>query len=260
MNIRLHLSAARLTRLLGLGLGLLLLMHLASVFCHLVLHTKVEAFTVLFDLDLEANMPTFYNCFLFFVGAALFYACGRFESGKHRRGWTVMACVFLFLGVDEGSQIHEKFMFFTLRLLHNGQQTGDFGWLYYAWVIPYGIAAFILLLVLSRWLLALDRGFRTDLLASGAIYVFGAVFMEMYSGKVAAGLDASLMIPEQMQWVPCEIYEPHTCHQYVNLPYIAAYTAEETCEMLGLILCAYFLMKALERKHATIEVTLAPSA
>ncbi|MBL0044751.1 MAG: hypothetical protein IPP33_10275 [Flavobacteriales bacterium] len=53
-------------------------------FCHLVLHAKVETYTVLFDLDLEANLPTFFNCALYFLGAALMFVYGR--NGKSVRG------------------------------------------------------------------------------------------------------------------------------------------------------------------------------
>lgn len=260
MNTRIDLSAARVTRILGIGLVLLLFLHLVGVFCHLVLHKRAEAFVQLFDVDLEANLPTFYNCFLFFVGAALFIVSGRLEERKaHRKGWGLMAAVFVFLGVDEGSQIHEKFMLVTLRLMNHGQQTGtNLGWWYYAWVIPYGIAALVLGLVMIRWLLALDPKLRTGLIVSGIVYVFGAVFMEMYSGKIAEALQSVSLTQDQMRYIPCEIYEGGTCQQYADVGYIAAYTVEEACEMIGLIMCAHVLMKALARKRVTIELVLAP--
>ncbi len=259
MNTRIELPASRVTRTLSYGLAFLLLMHLIGVFCHLVLHVRAEAFVQLFDVDLEANLPTFYNCFLFFVGAALFMVSGRLEDKKYRSGWTVMAGVFVFLGVDEGSQIHEKFMLFTLRLMNHGQQTGThLGWWYYAWVIPYGIASIALVFMLSRWLISLDNKLRTGLIISGVVYVFGAVFMEMYSGKIAEGLEAATLTADQMRYIPCEIYESGTCQQYVDPGYIAAYTVEETCEMVGLIICAHVLMKALSRKRASIEIVLEP--
>jgi hypothetical protein len=261
MDLRLHITAARVGKYLGACAALLIALHLVGVFCHLVLHVKAEAFSELFDLDLEANMPTFFNCALFFVCATFMFFCGRSEEKVLRRGWFLLAAVFVFLGIDEGSQVHEKFMLVTLRLLNHGSQTGtNMGWFYYAWVIPYGLAAAMLVLVLGKWLFRLDPKLRTGLFCSGAVYVFGAVFMEMCSGKVAEQLDAALLTAEQMTYIPCEIYPPGSCHQYVSLGYIAAYTTEESCEFFGLVLCAVVLVKALERKASSVLISFGPKA
>lgn len=260
MNIRFALPAARTARLLGGGVVLLVLLHLVGTFCHLVLHVKAAAFITLFDLDLESNLPTFYNCILFFVCSGLFLAHSRLWSVKQRYGWLVMTGACAFLGLDEGSQIHEKFMLVTLRLLNHGQNSGtDMGWLYYAWVIPYGIAAALLVLTLTKWMLALDSGMRRGFILSGVIYVTGAVFMEMYSGRVAEHLDPSFLPPGAMDHLPCEVYPANSCHLYISARYIAAYTLEETLEMAALVVCAYTLVQGLGRERVTIEIATAPT-
>ena len=100
-----------------------------------------------------------------------------------------MAGVFLFLGIDEGSQIHEKFMLFTLRLMHHGNDTGsDFGWFYYAWVVPYGLFMVGLGFLILKWFLRLPTWLRKGFVLSGCVYVFGAVFLEMAGGKLAQTL------------------------------------------------------------------------
>lgn len=251
-------SSRKATRILFSVLGILVVLHLAVAFCHLVLHWKVAAFTQLVDLDLESNMPTFFNAFLFFIAAALFYLHGKNALPKMRLGWYVMTCVFVFLGFDEGAQIHEKFMFFTLRLLNNGSQTGgNLGWFYYAWVIPYGLAAIGLVLVLSRWLLGLRPAVRNGLVLSGIVYVFGAVFLEMAGAKLIRSLpyqDASLF-----PWLPCEVYQdPSNCWVYMDLRYIVLYTLEETGEMTGLILCTHYLLKAFEASRMKVSLMLSP--
>jgi hypothetical protein len=256
MDLRLQPTANGLTRVLGLSTGILVLAHLIGVFCHLVLHTKAEAYMVLFDLDLEANLPTFFNSLLFFLCAGLMILKGLGRTHVLRRGWYTLAAVFMFLGIDEGSQIHEKFMLVTLRLLNHGAQTGtSMGWLYYAWVIPYGAAAALLVMILGRWLWHLDPVLRKGLFLSGAVYVFGAVVMEMYSGKLAEGANP-VMTAEQLSYIPCEIYPAGSCHLYTSFAYIAAYTLEETCEMVGLILCIRMLVKALERRGDVVEIRL----
>lgn len=259
MNIRFSLPAATTARLLGMGAALLVLLHLVGTACHLLFHVKAAAFITLFDLDLESNLPTFYNCLLFFACAGLFLAHSRMLNVKQRYGWLVMTGAFTFLGLDEGSQIHEKFMLVTLRLLNHGQTNGsDLGWLYYAWVLPYGIAAALLVLILTKWMLALDNDTRRGLIISGFVYVVGAVFMEMYSGRVAEHFSPADLPPGAMDHLPCEVYPANSCHLYTNLRYIAAYTLEETLEMAALVICAYTLMKGLGRERVTIEIATAP--
>lgn len=253
---RIQFRSRTATRQLFIILGVLLLLHVTVVFSHLVLHWRVEALTQLADVDNEANLPTFFNVALFFMAAMLFYLHGKSTEGKQRRGWMIIAGVFCFLGVDEGSQIHEKFMLVTLRLMHHGSQdAGDLGWFYYAWVIPYGLATIALVLVLFRWLLNLHPLLRKQLIISGAVYLFGAVFLEMLGSKLTRVLpykDAA-----NFPWMPCSVYgDLGYCWLYMEPRYILAYTLEETFEMTGLILCIRALLKAFERKelHLTLSV------
>ncbi len=248
------------TRYLFTILGILLGLHLYVAFAHLFLHWKLEALTQLVDVDLEANLPTFFNVSLFFIAAMLFYLHGKAADGRQRKGWFLVAGVFCFLGVDEGSQIHEKFMLFTLRLLNHGKQDGgDLGWFYYAWVIPYGLATIGLALALGRWLLNLRPALRKSLLISGVIYVFGAIFLEMAGGKLARTLP--FQDPSNFPWLPCGIYDdPSSCWLYMEPRYIILYTLEETCEMTGLILCIRALLKAFEAKQLHVAITVGNDA
>jgi hypothetical protein len=255
-----RISASGIPRVLLYALGILVALHLAAVFFHLVLGLRMQAYTELFDLDLESNVPTYFNSLLFFICALLMALIAMDSESVLRRGWYTMCGVFIFLGIDEGSQIHEKFMLVTLRLMNHGEISGEvFGWLYYAWVIPYGIAAIGLGLWLMRWFIALDSNLRIRMLVSGAVYIFGAVFLEMLSGKIAEGLSPSIMTPAQMAFMPCDVYEPGTCHLYVSPLYIAVYTCEETCEMLGLILCASVMISWLQKRMAVVELNFASS-
>lgn len=256
MKLELDISARRTATRLALGLFVLLTLHLVAAFAHLVLHRRFEAFTVLFDMDLEANLPTFYNSLLFFLCAAIAWLKGRGRTGVLRRGWLVLTGAFLFLGVDEGSQIHEKFMLVTLRLINHGEQTGThLGWLYYAWVIPYGLAAVLLFSALARWFFHIDAQLRKGLIIAGAVYLSGAVFLEMASGSVAE-CAVDHMSTEQLRYMPCEIYERSSCHLYMDPMYIALYTLEEVCEMSGLIICIHAILRSLERRGDTVLITL----
>ena len=259
LELNVHVHAWLITRTLLLALGVALLCHLIGVYEHFGPHRRSEAWVVLFDMDLEANLPTFFNAFLFFLcaGLAVLKAAGR--EGRLRRGWFIVAGVLAFLGVDEGTQIHEKFMLVTLRLMNHGSVSGrDFGWLYYAWVIPYVLAFSALGILLLRWFLALSAQLRRGLLLCGLLYVFGAVFLEMYSGKVAEKLSAATADPDLMACIPCETYGASVCHIYADLTYVVVYTLEEVCEMLALILCADLILRSLEKRHTSILLRFTP--
>ena len=250
-------SSASVTRWLFIALGVLLVLHLFVAFGHLVLHIRLEAMTQLVDLDLEANLPTLFNVLLFVMGSALFLLHGKAAEPKARRGWFVMAGVFLFLSLDEGSQIHEKFMLITLKLMNHGSTSGHFGWLYQAWVIPYGLAIIVLGLVLLRWFLRLPPKLQRGLFISGCVYVFGAVFLEMAGGKVIESLTLPIKPPSLYPWMPCEVYpDPFYCWIYMEPRYIALYTMEEMGEMTGLIMCIRVLLKAFETKRMEVRLSL----
>ncbi len=255
MNISLPVSTKRIVSALFAFLAVLFCFHLYVVVAHLKFHTPVAAMTELFDMDREANLPALFNVLLFMIAGGLFYAMGQTVQGKARRPWTLMAVVFVFLGLDEGAQIHEKLMMVTLRLMNNGGMgDGQMGWLYYAWTIPYGIAAIGLLVLLLPWLVKLDTRVRWGLMLAGFIYVFGAVFMEAFSGKIAEGLEATARPEEQLPWLPCMLYPPTQCFLYDNVSYVVIYTIEELAEMTGVILCIGVLLRALERGKTRIEV------
>jgi len=252
------LDPKRTTRTLFTVLAILVALSLFTSFCHLVLHWRVEALTMLADLDTEANLPTLYHVLLFFLGAVLFLLHGREVPAKAARGWKTMAGVFLFLGVDEGSQIHEKFMQFTKRLLAGSGGNTLGGWFHYAWVIPYGLAAIVLAVVLLRWIMGLSPSLRKRLVASGILYVFGAVFMEMAGGKLIEGLTP--VDPANYPWMPCRVFgDVSDCWIFMDPRYIAMYTVEETCEMAGLILCIRALLIELADRRKQLVLAILPT-
>jgi hypothetical protein len=238
MHFHADLTARRVSRILLLAFGSLLFMHLLVQFGHLVLGREWGALTELFDMDLESNLPTFFNCGLFFVGAALFYLAGKGEQELPRRPWMIMAAVFLFLGIDEGSQVHEKFMLITLRAI--GWDQWHMGWLYYAWVLPYGLVVGALGLYMLRFLRRLQAGARYGLLAAGGVYLLGAVVFEAYSGKIAEAA--------------------HDTDLPGNAAYCTAITFEESLEMLGLIGCIHVMVRLLAARAVTVSVNVLPDA
>lgn len=254
--LRIELRPGRMVRVLFAILGVLVLLHLLVAFCHLVLHLRMGALTQLVDMDLESNLPTYYNSLLFFFGAALFYLHGRSAAHTDRRGWYLMAAIFLFLGFDEGSQIHEKFGSFTVRLLNQSNlDQGTLAWLRNGWIIPYAFVVVALVFTLGRWFLRIEPRFRRGLLISGAVYITGAIGFEMAGSKV--GWTLTPQDPSRFPWMPCELYnDPTSCWLFMEPAYVVMCTLEETLEMTGLILCIHYLITAFTQRHQRLVLSV----
>ena len=238
---------------LFLALITLFIVHFAIVFAHFQLGMPLSIPTALFDVDVETNIPTFFNVMLFILGAIGFYAVGRVKE-TNKRGWFIMTVVFLFLALDEASKIHEKLMLVTLRFMNDGDLAlGENGWLFYAWIIPYGLAALALVAGLLPWFLRMDRKTMVGLVIAGGVYVFGAIFLEAWSGKIAETLLMSAQPDEYYDWLPCTVYKADNCFTYADIRYVLLYSAEEFAEMSGLILCIRVLLGILKKENLKVE-------
>lgn len=135
---------------------------------------------VLFDLGKEGNLPTMAAGGMLALAAGLLAAAGAGERrlGRPDRSWALLACVFLFLAVDETVSLHENLIGPTTKLLR-GHATGL---LKFAWVLPYGLLVGELGVSCLGFLKRLPRATALAFVAAGAVYVGGAAGMEMIGG------------------------------------------------------------------------------
>jgi hypothetical protein len=168
-----------------------------------------------FDLALEGNIPTLYSAVAILLSAVLLWVHGlesrRANDGQHRY-WFALAAIMAFLGVDEAVVIHEQFSTLLERFLEPG------GLFYFLWVIPYGIGTVLLGLVFLRFLLRLPRRTARLFVVAGAIFVLGAIAVEMVSARAAE------------------------LHGTASLRYSLLYTLEEFLEMTGIVVFIYALL------------------
>lgn len=179
-------------------------------FTDLERYETVRKVTTMFNFDLEQNLPTLFSfCILLFSAILLNYlAIINKKDGKPFKNWLILAFVFYFLSVDEAVSIHELFIHPIRRLF------GTSGFLYWAWVIPYGIGAIAFLIYNIKFLIKLPFSTTRNFVIAGTIFILGAVGLEM--------LGAHLF----------------SINEGLTFPYALVATLEESFEMIGVI---YFI-------------------
>ena len=197
-------------------------------------HDYVYGLVQLFNVDGERNIPTFFTVLLAAVSATLLVVIGfasKRGDNKDSRYWFALAAGFVFLGYDEAFQVHEQ-LILPMRKLMGSASSGFF---YYGWVVPGMAGVCALALFFFRFLLRLPAATRNWMLVSGALYLGGALVMEMLDGKYAASYGQDLM-------------------------YSVLVTIEEGLEMSGLAALAYTLLGHIFLTGKKVEFNIETSA
>ncbi len=184
----------------------------------------------LVDFSAEKNIPTLFSSIALICCAALLalIALARRRRDLSSLSWLALAVIFLFLAIDETASLHESL---TKPLRESLNTSGLF---YYAWVIPYGAALVAFLALFLRFLVNLPRTTRMLFVSAGAIYIFGALGLEMLGGLRA------------------EIYGVY------DLGYSLIVTAEEFLEMLGIVIFGYALLAYVAEHFEKLTITVGP--
>ena len=177
---RITIRATTVGSVLAAIIGFLLTAHLVLYFGRLELGMgQVYGLKPRFDLGGEGNIPAFYSAAALLLAGVLllFIARLRFGDGdRHRWGWLGLGLGFLFMALDEATQIHE--------LLYRVPGFDSGAWL---WTVPFGVLLLIIGAVFLRFLLDLDPKYRRLFLLSAALFLGGAIGMELISDVAIGG-------------------------------------------------------------------------
>lgn len=191
-----------------------------------------------FDLDLERNnLPTWYQSSTLLLCSLLLAVIALVKKNKGEldvRYWGFLAGIFLFLSADEAVSIHEQ-MTMPLR--------GAFdlnGFFFLSWVIPAGIAVFVLFAVYLKFLLRLPAATCGFFLIAGFVYLSGALGVEMIGAKY---LEANHFIATNPEIVGIQRFN-----------YALLTSLEEFLEMSGIVIFIYALIEQLNVEFAASSV------
>lgn len=183
----------------------------------------------LFDVGSDRNLPTFYSSVAILFCAILLTLIAR-ASGRDRDPnvgyWYGLVVVFLFLALDEMLMLHER----TTRPMR--ELLGASGLLHYTWVVPYGIGTLLFAAIYARFLMRLRRRTRLLFVSAGAIYVLGAIGVEMINGSY------------------------REIHGAENPVYVALQTIEEIMEMAGIVVFIFALAEYLDHQFNGLRLVL----
>jgi hypothetical protein len=133
----------------------------------------------LFDMDSEGNPPAWYSSFGLLVCSGLLGIIAFDSLMKKRwfsRQWIVLAIIFLYLALDEGSGLHDR------RIISLRSVLGQMGISFASWLYSWVLVAIPVLLIFGSWywrfLLHLPRNIRLLFLLAAATYIGGAVGVE----------------------------------------------------------------------------------
>jgi len=156
--------------------------------------------TSILSLNREQNLGAWYSTLLIFSCAFLLMVAGRRasqENDRDARYWYILSVVFVALSFDEASSVHEMLMDYIQPALQTS------GPLLYAWVVPALVLVPIFGFLYVPFLRRLRRPYGLWFFVSGAIFVTGALGMEMVGGMFADNAVAftlSFLVEESLEF------------------------------------------------------------
>ena len=186
----------------------------------------------------DESIPAWYSSIMLLFCSVLLAVIAyakKVAADRYSLHWRALSAIFLFLSVDEGIRIHEKMAPLGRLMLEGAGLSG--GFVIRAWVVPGAILVLIVALAYSRFIVALPQKTRNLFLLAGLLFVGGAIGMEMLSDFYVNLLGGVVNMSRGQIAVR------------IAIPY-----AEESLEMLGVIVFVYALMLHLSAQAEEVRI------
>lgn len=226
--LALHLRPERVTGMLGIIAFALLVAHAGVVVAFYFGRPTVKGLVPLFDVERELNIPSFFSTLILLIAAglsAVIHTLERRSNAAHNVMWAVLAGGFFYMAFDEAFSVHDKYWGPFSRSTFRGVDFG--GFFEFAWVVIGIPLVAVLGLLFLPFLRSLPGLLRRRLVIAAAVFLSGAIAIEMLSAKWAA-----------------------TVGTVVGYKLIAG--AEEAFEMAGIIIFIWAAMHHLADRYGSI--------
>lgn len=190
-----------------------------------------------FNTDGEKNFPALFSCGLLLLSASLLLVitlAKRRERDRYTVAWSGLTVIFTGLAVDEWMSYHEQFTDIVKNAPVALPSDGIF---HFAWIVA-GIAFIAVIGFAYRNFLAqLPRQYARWFLAAAALYILGAIGLEMVAG-----------------------YYADNHQQWNRLIWLGLTTVEEGLEMFGIITFIYALLHYIKNTIGDLNIHIEPAA
>ena len=230
--MELSLKPKRVAHIMLSIIALLTVMHVTQLVIFFQIgNPDVFDFIEIIDFDYEANLPSFYSSTSILFCSILLWVIGlqkRREQAPFKNHWIGLAIIFTFLSLDEAIALHESIG----DIMEQQQWVNAEGFLYFAWVVPYGILLMVFAASYLKFVFSLPRQTMILFISSGALFIIGAIGIEILSAQEA------------------DINGTETVF------YSTLYTIEELCEMLGIVIFCYALLRYIELQAGYVQLRI----
>jgi hypothetical protein len=141
----------------------------------------------LYDVDSEANVPTWYAATLLQICSILAFIISFHDAPEQKPGWRGISLILLLMDMDEVAGLHNMPSRRLSEIIGHGN-----GYLMNAWVIPAGVILAILGLIYLPFIWRLPRWLKRSLIMAAVAYLIGAVAFEVLGSRFeykAGGLE-----------------------------------------------------------------------
>ncbi len=139
----------------------------------------------LFDVGAERNIPTWFESMQFMLCSVLLAVIANKQRGeRHGSHWGVLSVILLYMSLDEVATIHEMMGAELERVLHVATGLTPGGAISYFWVVPGALFVLVVGLSYIGFFVHLPRTTRRLFLFSFAVFLLGALGLDMLSAQV----------------------------------------------------------------------------
>lgn len=176
---------------------------------------KLFGLVPLFNFDSENNIPSLFSAALFLFCALLLVIIGsaqRHRGAKFALHWILLGALFVFLGIDEATHLHERLTVPVRNALNLS------GVLYFGWVVPYIVMCVVLGIAYVSFWFSLPARTQVNFVIAAGLFLSGAIGFELLGAREFEAGRAGAVL------------------------YALYYTAEEFLEFSGLVAFVYALL------------------
>jgi hypothetical protein len=195
----------------------------------------------IFDVGEERSIPAWFESLQFLLCSILLavVAVAKKQRGdRYRLHWSILSIILLLLSLDEVASIHEAIGQQSEHLLHSATGFTPSGAISFFWVVPGAAFTLIVVLAYLRFLAQLPQTTRRLFLFAGALFVLGALGIEMLSAQVLSSSEGIV------NWVVSSgsMVDRESASAIPRLIVGLQTSIEEMFEMLGLTVFVYALL------------------